>query len=354
MGNNKFKLVKVKGDPYQIGLQYGEACSKEIKGFLENLYGLIHSQFSLTMDQILKRIKPYHKFGYKYAPHLMEEIKGMGVGAGISFEEAFFLNARGELTYEQETEECTSYVVSKQLSSDNQLFMGQHVDMVPKNEDLGVILHIIPEKGPEILTWTIAGSIGQSGVNSKGLARCGNGLFSRGIKRGLPAQLVFRLLLEQESVDSALELFKKLERTKASNYLIGDASGKSVDIEAAADTFRVLEMRDGFLCHTNHFTHPDLLKFENIPDKPDDVRQNSIIRYQRIQELSKEKKQLSEEDVFNFLRDHKNAPNSICSHAQKGITPYQSVACVLAKPGAGKLYACKGTPCKNTYEEYRF
>lgn len=349
-----FDVITAKGSHYEIGLQYGRACAERISGFSRNLFRVTGTRFSLTPDEILARVRPYQAFGYEYAPHLMEEIRGIGDGAGLGFDEAFFLNARGELTYEREVEQCTSFALAKGRTRDGQVLVAQHVDMIPENADLGIILHLVPDDGPRILTWTIAGCVGQTGINSYGLARCGNGLFSKGIRRGLPAQLVFRLLLEQASVDSALGLFQRLERTKASNYLLGDASGAVANIEASASDFRVSRMVDGFIAHTNHFLHPDMLGHENVPERPDDIKKNSAIRLDRIRELPAAHERPRDEDVIAFLGDHAGFPNSICSHVHPGATCFQTVTSILAKPAEGRLLACNGNPCTQAYQVYTF
>ena len=346
---NTFQLISLKGSYFDIGFQHGKSCSELINGFSKNLFDVINKEYSLSMDQIFAEMKPYVDYSNQYAPHLLEEIKGIAEGSGISFEEAFFLNTRGEFTYARQG--CTSFAIPKALSADNQVMVAQNVDLGPQFEDLGVILHIVPDQGPEIITWTIAGCVGQTGINSYGLARCGNGLHGKGIEPGLPAQLGFRLLLEQESVDSALALFTDLKRTKASNYLIGDASGKVVNIEASASAFRVSEIGDKFLCHTNHFVATELMVFEI---RPEHLMKNSVLRLQRIMELLVQQKEVSEEDGLGFLRDHKYFPDSVCNHPEEGVRSTKTIASILTKPGEGKLFICKGNPCENRYEVYSF
>jgi len=67
--------------------------------------------------------------------------------------------------------ECTSFAISKNRSATGEVIVGQNLNLAPAFEPSGVVLCLYPKDGPAIITWTLAGTVGQVGLNSAGLAR---------------------------------------------------------------------------------------------------------------------------------------------------------------------------------------
>ena len=115
----------------------------------------------------MSRTADYRPWIGKY-PHLMEEIEGVGEGAGISSEEALLMQCRGEFLFFG-LPECTGFAASGEFTKDGAPIAGQNFDLEPV-DDFVVLLKIRPDKGPSMLILTVAGGIGYGGLNSDGLA----------------------------------------------------------------------------------------------------------------------------------------------------------------------------------------
>jgi isopenicillin-N N-acyltransferase like protein len=207
-------------------------------------------------------------------------------------------------------------------------------------EALGVILHLQPDHGPRILTWTLAGVVGQTGLNSAGLVRCGNVLFAPGWRTGVPTSFLFRRLLEQESLQDALTLCTSVARAKSNNILLADSTDRVVDIEMTVETECYLYPTDGVLCHTNHYCHPELEPFDRFTEQ-----QDSRLRLARLQELLAEGESWDENRLGQVLSDHANAPHSICKHPQDSKHAIKTIASCVMTPALGRMRVSFGNPC---------
>lgn len=355
-----FKIVKVGGTPFEIGYDYGKECKAEIQFFIkEALPKVISFGNDIDLNKIAEMSIDYEPHIKKAAPHLIEEIRGIGEGAGISYQEALMLQCRSELVYMAKMNwtiksevkgqlECSSFGISRERSFNNKVIIGQNVDMGKGLEELGLILCIYPKKGPSIITWTLAGTLGQVGLNSSGLARCGNVLISPGWRIGLPTTVLFRLILEMPTTYAVKKLLQDSYRAKSNNFLMGDKSGEIIDIETTATDYRILYSQDGIITHTNHYIHPDFIENENFYNLD-----NSKIRMNCMQNLFAEApNKIGIDYLKHILANHDTDPNSICAHNSGNPKDSKTIVSVIMSPEEGTMLACPGNPCTGEFKEY--
>ena len=348
----EFKMIEVRGSHYDMGYEYGKQAGSNINGFVESTFQMAKIMNPLlTFSDVASGIKRFVPFMEKYAPDIVEELRGMADGSGIPLEKIFFLQIRGEMAYPK-AETCTSFAISTSRSADGNILIGQNIDWIAQPEHQ-VIVHLIPKEGPRILAWSWAGTLGQAGINSEGMARVGNGLTSSRTREGggFPTQFLMRCILNQPSVDEAIKWIRKVERSKSGNHVLADRSGKIVDIETTALEDRLIEPENGFVAHSNNYQHPDFLPYERgltiFPDSPK--------RSERLKELvSKEERAITVDMAKGWLRDHINYPVGLCRHKSEG--PYKAIttiASVIAQPSQGLLHVCAGNPCEGEYTTYK-
>lgn len=350
-------MIKVHGSNYEMGYQHGEKCSELIRDHLKICFGNLQ-QKDMAKEKALLYAKRCIDFAAKYAPHLVEELNGIADGANVSRDEIYYLNTDHPSSYEG----CTTFVVFPERTHDSSIIAAQNVDnrASSRTVDRGIILHMVPKKGPEMLAFCRAGNLYPHGINSTGMTRVGNALTSV-LDRdfGVCTDLIGRVCLEQEAVEDAVEAVMKARRSKSNTVIMTDRSGRAAIAEWCPDDIALLEPHEsipnrGYFFHTNHFLHPDMLKYEA---RHDDRLANSVKRLERIKELLQEWDRVGDKltigTVERFLSDHANASDSICSHLEPPRKLVSTVACVIAQPMKKTLHVSRGNPCKGEFQTYR-
>jgi isopenicillin-N N-acyltransferase-like protein len=351
----ELKVIRAEGSPFDLGHEHGYQCRDLIRQLSrEDLPREMAVRGKVDPEAVKRKGLDYRPYIETRAPHLLEEIRGIADGAGIEFEEALALQCRSELVSRAKAEtearsepECTSFAISKDRSATGEVIVGQNLDLAPAFEPSGVVLFLYPKGGPAIITWTLAGTVGQVGLNSAGLARCGNFLLSPGWRVGLPTTILWRLILEQPSVAGVETVIADSYRAKSNNFVVGDSAGTIADFEATVDAYRRLEPENGAILHSNHYLHPDLLPSERQTTRLPD----SQARLARLSELFRQAPgKLGSDQLQTFLRDHSGRPHCICKHDDYSKT----VVSVISHPKAGRIEICSGNPCQGEYLTLRF
>lgn len=358
-----YRFVTVEGDPYNCGYQHGVQARDMIQAAARDVFPrFLQAHTGTSMDELLSLAKEFESYIMRHAPQLHEELQGVRDGADITWREALMLQTRPELRRaallqplgsngDGTDQECTSFAAVGGLTETGEVLVAQNIDMDPLLEDLGVILLIRPTHGPTVLTWTIAGVLGQTGVNSAGLARCGNVLFSGDWRVAVPTSILFRLVLDAEDLDAVRDICSRIPRAKSNNFLCAEASGDIANFELTVDETEIIGANNGLILHTNHYCHPRFLGTESNPKLA-----NSKIRYGRLQELVQStvalgagERALSVAVAEEMLADHSAGPDSICAHGHRGT---KTIASCVLEPASGRMHITKGNPCENEYETF--
>ena len=117
----------------------------------------------------------------KFDPTYIEEMRGIAEGANEPFAAVVLMNARTEMVaaarQEQEAKQvpdgCTAALALPEASADGVLLHGQNWDWRAECAETGVLLRIHRDDGPDILTFTEAGGLARSGLNSAGIGAHG-------------------------------------------------------------------------------------------------------------------------------------------------------------------------------------
>jgi isopenicillin-N N-acyltransferase-like protein len=355
----QFPFIKVAGSPYEMGYQHGQACDDRIKKFVELIIKGASDGKSVTRQDVLNRTKAFQPLFEEYCPKLVEEVRGLADGAGISFEEALLLQIRGEINNVRHSE-CTAYAISGEGTVNGEIIIGQNSDMTPVMEELGIVLHLTPEKGPKIMMWTFGGHLGYHGMNSAGVAHFANALSGGpGWRFGLPHYPVKRRMLEQTTVAECLQLLDNTQVCSSGNYVLTGGCRTIIDVELTPEGYAMLDdapilgmaspTGEGFIVHTNHFLSPRFA----TPDTDARSSPDSFKRLKRLRTLIKnEYGSITVEMVKQFLSDHENPPISICRHLSEQNRDSKTVASLIAEPESGRFHVCVGNPCENEFQTY--
>ena len=243
---------------------------------------------------------------------------------------------------------CTALAIGPARTTGATVLTGQNLDQDPRNGELLIILHVVPDVGPQILMCTFAGLVGYLGLNSAGLAFMHNAVSTPTWRAdGIPHYFMKRVLLEQTSIADCLTVMRNAPVCSSGNYVLSDATtGRVEDGELTPDGLATLGASNtDTLVHTNHFQHPDFTPHEallqSLPDSAD--------RLTRMQTLvARDTGALDVSDVQIALQDHAGYPSSICRHQADLAT----IASIVAEPNAGRLHVAAGTPGTTDYVTY--
>jgi isopenicillin-N N-acyltransferase like protein len=354
-GQRKLKVVEVSGSNYEMGFQYGVACPEILK-MLDMTYQMFGGRDKAA--GLLKKFLPlYLPAAEKYAPEIIEEMKGMAAGAKVDFQDILFLN----ITYEISTPSvmgCTSFAAGGEATDNGGVIAGQNFDYIKPWEEFVLLLKMKPSAGPQILAVTASGCLGLIGLNSAGMSLNLNLLKNKDSMMphaGVPTHIILRKVFSCETISEAITAIASAEGRAAKNYLVTSRQGDIVDIETTTDDLDIQYPERGIFTHANYFK-TDRFKSNDLAPLflPD-----SYIRSHRLfQLMQRHHGNLSVDVMKELLRDHNNHPGSICRHPNPRAplpigkmmkTLYSIISC----PKGQKAYIALGNPCENEYFEYK-
>ncbi|HEY7349053.1 MAG TPA: C45 family peptidase [Ktedonobacterales bacterium] len=350
MPDRQIPLVVSEGVPYARGLHLGRAQAQRVNQTVSAYRELFKARAGLDHAGVLNTAERFIPLIRAYAPHLLEEMRGIAEGAGHDLREIVAINSRTELMYGVPFGECTSLGVTPEASSDGHMRLAQNWDWKPPLAGALVLWAIRRDDGPDVLTLTEAGMVGKIGVNASGFAMCVN-LLTSDLDTGqaaVPMHIILRRVLEEaHGVDEAIALIGAAKRQTSCNHLIADRGGHLADVEATPFGRQVLSPTRGVLAHANHCLDGELALHDRyVRDQPE-----TLARSQRATLLAEEPP-IDEARLRSILSDHATAPNSICLHVQTDLPPDQqdeSIASLIFDLTAGTLDIADGPPCQYPY-----
>ena len=342
------------GDAFQRGLRLGHLAQERVLLSVAAYMNIFKRAAGLSRDEVFVQAERFLPSIAAFAPHLLEEMRGIAEGAGCHLYEIIAINARTELMYGiTHKPECTALAVSAAASADRHTRLAQNWDWHPSLVGALVLWNIRREDGPDLLTLTEAGIVGKIGINADGLAMCVNLLKSDSDSAGpaVPMHVILRRILEVAStVEEACALIGRTERCTSCNHLLADRSGAIADVEATPAGQRVLYAQDGVLTHTNHCLQPELFaRDRNAREYPE-----TLARNERMHALAN-LQTIDGQGLQRMLADHATSPNSICLHNHPSWAfrdQGESIASIIFDLTAGTIDVADGPPCQHDYQRY--
>ncbi len=359
----RLPVVDVAGAPYERGFQHGRQCGDLIARYPEllaeiiedegHLRGLEAGAARLGRDRLFAEASAFLPSLTAFAPHLIEEVRGIADGAQRPFDEVLLVNVRagvlGLIASPVPTvgadDACTAFAIGPDENGGGAVLAGQNLDQDPRNGDLLIVLRVEPDEGLAMLMCSFAGLVGYPGLNAAGVAVFQNALSTSVWRRaGMPHYFMKRVLLEQQSVADCLAVMRRSRVCSSGNYVLADRRGL-LDVELTPDGLALVEASDGVLVHANHFVDADLtlddVLLPRLPDSPS--------RVARLRELvAHEQPRAGLHSLQAALSDHAGYPTSICRHEERMVT----IASMIAEPERGYLHVTAGNPCAWAYETY--
>jgi isopenicillin-N N-acyltransferase-like protein len=357
-----FPEVTVSGSPYERGRQYGAQARRRVRrsieAYAETFQYYAGWDWARSRAEAMRFVPAVEDF----APSQVDELRGLAAGAEVDLADVMAVNVRTEVMYSSRVRNALALHVPDECSSfacaapDRHVVVGQNWDWSPFALDTLIMLRAEPDDGPAYVTVVEAGLLAKFGVNSSGLALMTNALGSTEDVGdvGVPYHMLLRALIECADVDEAVKRIDGSVRASSANYLLADASGAVVDVEARPGDGARLHRLDrdgrGVLLHTNHFVSSD---FDAV-DYKDLVETTTDFRLERFTDIVRVADDVSDLALYEHaLTDHENAPASVCRHPDESLPgPERSmtVAAALVDLTDRRLMVSQGPPCERGFE----
>ena len=348
MSETRYREIEVAGSPVEMGRQIGEAARNEIRGFVDIALERVNKSVTVSVDKAMSVARDCMPYVEQYAPHHLEEMRGMSESSGVSLDDLMMLQIRNQLQADADSG-CTSFSVATPAGKAN--IVGQNWDNDPALNPFTIVLTRRPEGMPALLNITQAGIIAYIGLNSEGIGLCLNTLPAPSRLLGVPHYFTVRGIYETLTMEDAVQAVRRAKRAIPANIILATPQGPA-DLEVTLDNVHVI--RDdgvGLVTHTNHCEHPELVHNNDV--FPELIQSGG--RKIRIQKLFTDmERPFAIKSLKAALSDHEDHPTSICRHPNDHpTTGYWATAfSVIIETDSGRMHVSKNNPCQNPYETY--
>lgn len=347
----------LEGSPRERGQTHGETLKPMILEFIERWRYRLRMATGMDPGRYVDRFVEETGLidaARRWTPHLLEEVEGLGDGAGVDFNSIFALQCGDEEWWYRESHErgspefCTSLGCYRE--GDRPALLAQNMDLPNVYDGFQVLLHIRhPYSHMESYVFTAAGMIALCGLNNRPLGICCNNLGDLNhAGDGLPVAFIVRSVLEQPSLEKAVELIHGIKHASGQNYVMGGAE-RVVSFECSANkVYRYLPYEGArMVYHTNHpLVNDDIM----LPTR---MRSGtSHARFKWVESRMSDPKTMTPETAKHILSSHEGP---VCVHNNRqpegGVT-FGSLVYVLSSPP--ELHIAPGPPCSTEWRTFRF
>lgn len=277
MNTDELSVIDLKGSPRDRGRIHGEELRHDIHRILQKKSAARVATRGDDAERHWHAFKQYQNFQgavERWTPDLMQEVRGIAEGAGISFETAFLLQLMDEEwvfdTYHgrkpQAPDKCTSFAAIGENCKPT--YSGQNMDITGYAEGHQVLFRIsYADSDMQSYVYTHAGLIALNGMNSSPLGLCCNTLIRLApCNDGLPIAFIARSILEKTSFADAVAFIKKIKRASGQNFIISTIDRIGCFECSANEVVEFKGREDGHrVCHTNHtLANKDTGPFEDL------------------------------------------------------------------------------------------
>ncbi len=242
-----YRVLHVKGDPYEMGYQQGALLRDHIRELVHFLFDVKAKQVTLEWGgiklldpkQVIKGIVARQR---KHVPaRFFDEMRGIADGAGMDVQDIVIANFIPEMFH------CSGFALSGSATKDGTLYHGRILDYGCdwRLQDHAVLTIAEPRGRIPFVNVTYAGFVGSvTGMNAERISIGEMGGRGLGHWDGTPMALLVRMALEEaDSLEAAVAVFRDHPRTCQYYYVIADGqTGKAVGMEGSWDVFGTIAM----------------------------------------------------------------------------------------------------------------
>jgi isopenicillin-N N-acyltransferase like protein len=242
-----YRVLHVKGQPYEMGYQQGALLRDDIRENIRFLFEVKAKEITLEVKGV-KLLDPKRVIAgivsqqRKYIPdRFFEEMRGIADGAGVPEEDVIVANFIPELFH------CSGFAISGSATKDGTLYHGRILDYGCdwRLQEHAVLLIAEPRGRIPFVNVTYAGFVGSvTGMNAERVSIGEMGGRGMGHWDGVPMAFLVRMVLEEaDTLERGIGIFRTNPRTCEYYFVLADGeTGKAVGMEASWDKFGVVGM----------------------------------------------------------------------------------------------------------------
>ena len=356
-----FRIVSVQGTPFEMGTDYGRETAdliRELIAHSKQVYDCL--QYS---PETIRRIRERHEDTFSaQAPELIEEIRGMSNGAGVSYEQLMDACLQREIRKAMSIDQdyCTTCLISGRATLTGTSIIGHNWDS-RLSQEKAVVTVARPRSGSRFVTIGPVGRPGCEGINERGLT-----LFMTGVKQkrrieiergqdplAIPSSWTHHILLAYSNCEDAIGYCKRIRgAAHGMTWAVGDSRGFStVEISCGQVNTTMYDAessdpKDWIESTANHYVSPTLSELGPSPRESP----GSYMRRERMISLLRANiGKMNVNMVQGFLRDH-YGQFPICRHNDE--QSYTTISSEIGQPKEKRLWIAFGPPCRNRYETF--
>lgn len=345
----------VAGSHREVGRQVGKATAEVLRRAVDFGDELPAGR---SRDEQLALAGRYREATLAATPWLVEEIDGAAEGAGVdplalfaaSIEEIWSVRPSMATAGAVVDGRCSDLVAGPPATADGHTWVAHTNDLGPASRDSVVAIEWRVPGEPVVFSLGIGPWI-SVGWNSSGLSLTGNELSPNDERIGVPRLLMVREQLTATSMDEAVAMALRPDRSSSYNTVFAWRDGRVVDVEGSATDAELEGLDDrGTYAHTNHYACSRMRPFEGDPA----YAERSAVRLERARELldAAQPRSIDAGWLRAALADHATEP-SICRHPEQDSGVATAFWCI-ADVTAGEIRYGLGNPCEPGEESYRF
>ncbi|MGB3555827.1 MAG: C45 family peptidase [Jannaschia sp.] len=259
-----FPHICIEGSPRDRGLSYGRQAAERIGRGME-IYRAAMGSRGFEWAEVRRLATAFRPAIAAIDPDYLTEIDAIAEGAGIEVETVIVINARSEIFNGRDpagaaampAEGCTSGLAMAAATRAGRLLHGQNWDFNADCVHSSIILEVVPDDGPAMLTFVEAGGLARSGFNDRGIAVTANNLECEADagRIGMPLSMIRRRILSSPTFAEAIGTVTSAPRAVSNNMTISAAHGdEAINLETTPDeVFPTWPGDDGLFSHSNHF-----------------------------------------------------------------------------------------------------
>lgn len=328
----EFRVVDAAGSPYECGRVHGAAVAGMVRAEVEARLG------GQARDSALRHVGGVESFVKGWAPHLLDEVRGIADGAAIDQRAALWLQWGMRAP-----EACTAFAVGPEFTGDGTVYAGQTKDTGPGANERSIVLKVRPNGRPGILSFSYAGHLAQIGIGSTGVSVWGMSLYIDAPGSGANP-LLKRMLLECESVAGMRELAEAISGDNIGAFGFSDADGNVGVLERLPGRQIWLDGGRDSIGHANMIVSPE--PSDRALDCYPTRCPSAGARHRRVNEALAERR--GGFDVaagFAILSDQQDHPKSICRETPE-VDGILTNSAIVSEPLAGRLHVTYGPPTR--------
>jgi hypothetical protein len=291
-------VYSASGNNYAIGLEIGKRFRPQIVDFLRKSKRL---KLLSKVEKRNPRLQKWIRYGERYFPQYMEEIRGIADGSDSSLTDILLINCK----YDFPRKGCTTVI----FEEPNRIILAHNEDNTRDNWNNCHLLKVYPEVGTPFISFCYPGMIpGNSfSFNAYGIIITNNSMPTPDVRIGCPRHLIDRSQLEGKNVKDEIKRTLFQERASGGSFnIVSQREKRAINIETTSQRHYITEVADKYL-HTNHYVSSELSSLE----KDESLLRSSISRYRVGSKLLSKVKEKTPQAALDILASLEAKPYSI-------------------------------------------